>query len=119
MAQQAVISVQVLNEFANVLRRKRAMALPDVETLCTTLIDTCDVVDLSVRTHQMALTLMARYNVSVAEVGDHDLHGRTQIGVAAVSTRGDHAQHQIEAVFRFIEETRPDVVWIDSDIELL
>ena len=65
LAQQAVISVQVLNEFANVLRRKRAMALPDVETLCTTLIDTCDVVDLSVRTHQTALSLMARYNLSV------------------------------------------------------
>jgi len=31
----------------NVLRRKRAVALPDVEALCTTLIDTCDVVDLS------------------------------------------------------------------------
>ena len=41
------------------------MALPDVETLCTTLIDTCDVLDLSVRTHQTALTLMARYNLSV------------------------------------------------------
>ena len=65
LAQEAVISVQVLNEFANVLRRKRAMALPDVETLCTTLIDTCDVVDLSVRTHQTALTLMPRYNLSV------------------------------------------------------
>jgi predicted nucleic acid-binding protein len=65
LAQQAVISVQVLNEFANVLRRKRAMALPDVEALCTTLIDTCDVLDLSVRTHQTALTLMARYNLSV------------------------------------------------------
>jgi len=65
LAQQAVISVQVLNEFANVLRRKRAMALPDVEDLCTTLIDTCDVVDLSVHTHQTALTLMARYNLSV------------------------------------------------------
>ena len=67
LAQEAVISVQVLNEFANVLRRKRAMALPDVETLCTTLIDTCDVVDLSVRTHQTALTLMARYNLSVVD----------------------------------------------------
>lgn len=65
LAQKAVISVQVLNEFANVLRRKRAMALPDVEGLCRTLIDTCDVVDLSVRTHQTALTLMARYNWSV------------------------------------------------------
>jgi len=65
LAQQAVISVQVLNEFANVLRRKRAMSLPDVEILCATLIDTCDVVDVSVRTHQTALTLMARYNMSV------------------------------------------------------
>jgi predicted nucleic acid-binding protein len=65
LTQQAVISVQVLNEFANVLRRKRAMALPDVEALCTTLIDTCDVLDLSVRTHQTALTLMVRYNLSV------------------------------------------------------
>jgi len=65
LAQQAVISVQVLNEFANVLRRKRAMALPDIEALCSTLIDTCDVQDLSVRTHQTALALMARYNLSV------------------------------------------------------
>lgn len=65
LAQQAVISVQVLNEFANVLRRKRAMALPDIEALCSTLIDTCDVLDVSVRTHQTALALMARYNLSV------------------------------------------------------
>ena len=65
LVQQAVISVQVLNEFANVLRRKRAMSPPDIETLCGTLIETCDVLDLSVRTHQTALTLMARYNLSV------------------------------------------------------
>lgn len=65
LVQECVISVQVLNEFANVLRKKRAMALPDVETLCTTLIDTCEVLDLSVRTHQTALSLMARYNFSV------------------------------------------------------
>ena len=65
LAQQAVISVQVLNEFANVLRKKRAMPLPDVEALCTTLTDTCDVLDVSVRTHQTALALMARYQLSV------------------------------------------------------
>jgi len=65
LAQQAVISVQVLNEFANVLRKKRAMPVPDVEALCTTLIDTCDVLDVSVRTHQTALALMARYQLSV------------------------------------------------------
>lgn len=65
LVQQAVISVQVLNEFANVLLKKRAMSLPDIETLCSTLIDTCEVIDLSVRTHQTALALMARYNFSV------------------------------------------------------
>jgi len=65
LAQQSVISVQVLNEFANVLRRKRAMPLEDIQTLCTTLTDTCAVVDLSLRTHQTALALMARYNLSV------------------------------------------------------
>mgnify|MGYP006287320377 FL=1 len=57
--------------------------------------------------------------MAVAEVGYHELHGRTMLGFAAVSTRADHAQQQIEAVFRFIEETRPDVVWLDSDIEIM
>ena len=65
LAQQSVISVQVLNEFANVLRRKRAMPLADIQTLCTTLTDTCEVLDLSLRTHQTALALVARYNLSV------------------------------------------------------
>ena len=36
LVQQAVISVQVLNEFANVLLKKRAMPLPDIEALCST-----------------------------------------------------------------------------------
>ena len=80
LAQQAVISVQVLNEFANVLRRKRAMALPDIEALCSTLIDTCDVQDLSLRTHQTALALMARYNLSVYDAN-----------IVAAATLGDCA----------------------------
>jgi len=65
LAQHSVISVQVLNEFANVLRKKRAMPLTDIQTLCATLTDTCDVVDMSLRTHQTALALMGRYNLSV------------------------------------------------------
>lgn len=65
LAGNSVISVQVLNEFANVLRRKRAMALSDVKSLCDTLIDTCEVYDLSVRTHQTALALMEKYSLSL------------------------------------------------------
>lgn len=63
--------------------------------------------------------IRARYNVSAAEIADHDLHGRTTMGIAAISASGDHAQHQVETVFQFIETTRPDLVWISSDIELL
>lgn len=49
----------------NVLRKKRAMALADVKALCESLIDTCAVYDLSVRTHQTALALMAKYSLSL------------------------------------------------------
>lgn len=65
LAGNCVISVQVLNEFANVLRKKRALALPDIQKLSATLVDTCTVLDLTVRTHQTALALMVRYNFSV------------------------------------------------------
>jgi predicted nucleic acid-binding protein len=61
---QAVLSVQVLNEFANVLRKKRHMAVADIRSLCTTLVDVCEIYELSVRTHQLALHLMERYLLS-------------------------------------------------------
>lgn len=65
LAGESVISVQVLNEFANVLRKKRSLAVADIQALSNTLISTCEVHDLSVRTHQTALALMARYNFSL------------------------------------------------------
>jgi len=65
LANYCVISVQVLNEFANVLGKKRAMALADIQELSNTLIDLCEVVDLSVHTHQTALALMANYKLSL------------------------------------------------------
>ena len=64
LAGESVISVQVLNEFANVLYKKRAMGLADIQFLSTTLINTCEVYDLSVRTHLTALSLMTRYKLS-------------------------------------------------------
>ncbi len=63
--------------------------------------------------------IRARYNVSAAEIADQELHGRTTLGIAAISASGEMAQHHVETVFQFIENTRPDLVWITSDIELL
>ena len=41
------------------------MALADIQELSGNLIDTCKVVDLTLRTHQSALVLMAHYNFSM------------------------------------------------------
>ena len=65
LATNCAISVQVLNEFATVLLKKRKMPLADVQELSDTLVDTCTVYDLGVRTHQTALALMARYHFSL------------------------------------------------------
>jgi len=65
LAGESVISVQVLNEFANVLRKKRNMPLEDIQLLSDTLINACEVHDLSVLTHQTALALMKRYKLSL------------------------------------------------------
>lgn len=65
LAGESVISVQVLNEFANVLRKKRAMRIADIKTLSNTLIGTCEVHNLSALTHRTALELMERYKLSL------------------------------------------------------
>lgn len=63
--------------------------------------------------------LRNEFNVSTAEVDAQDLHQRGVIGIACVSGSLDYAQGQLEAAVRWIEEHRPDVMILDSDIELL
>lgn len=65
LGSDAVLSVQVLNEFANVLRKKRDMKLVDIQCLTSGLVDVCEVHELSVRTHQLALSLAERYGFSL------------------------------------------------------
>ncbi len=65
LAQDAVISVQVLNEFANVLRKKRGMSWQDIAALSSLLQSVCEVHSLSARTHQIALALTQRYALSL------------------------------------------------------
>ena len=60
----ASISIQVLNEFTNVLFKKRALPLNQIRKWCDTLLDVCEVHELSVKTHSLALQLMAKYKLS-------------------------------------------------------
>jgi len=60
----ARISIQVLTEFTNLLFKKRALPLKQIRKWCDTLLDVCEVHELSVKTHSLALQLMSKYKLS-------------------------------------------------------
>ncbi len=65
LAQDCVISVQVLNEFVNVLKAKRRMPWSDIADLSQTLQSICKVCELNQATHQLALHLVQRYSIHI------------------------------------------------------
>jgi predicted nucleic acid-binding protein len=65
LAERGTISVQVLNEFAAVATRKLKMPLPDVKEILDTVRAVCDVVPVTVATHDRALAIVERYGFSL------------------------------------------------------
>lgn len=59
------VSVQVLNETANVLRRKHGYSWEQVRSFIAALRQTCDVVPLSLATHERGLQYADRYQLNV------------------------------------------------------
>ena len=59
-----VISVQVLNELANVARRKMRLTWPDTRGFLSLLRSLLTVLPVTVETHQNGLALAERYNLS-------------------------------------------------------
>lgn len=51
---------------------------------------------------------LRKFDVAVSEVGALDKHGRTEIGIAAVSADAAHAREVIQTCERFVA-TRPEV----------
>lgn len=82
LADEAVISVQVLNEFANVLRKKRNAAVTLIQQLVGVLLETCTVSDMTVRIHVGALELVQRYGFSVYDA--NILAAAAEMGCAVV-----------------------------------
>ncbi len=62
---RAVISVQVLNEFANVARRKLRLGWPEVGLALVDIRRFCEVQPLTLETHERGIALAARYQLSV------------------------------------------------------
>ncbi len=60
-----VISVQILNEFTNVARRKLAMDWREIRDILGTLRRLCEVVPLTLDTHDRALDLAERFRFSI------------------------------------------------------
>ena len=65
LAGRIVISVQVLNEFLNVTRRKMKLAWPGVEQALTDVQRFADVRPLTLATHSQGLALAKRYQLNV------------------------------------------------------
>jgi predicted nucleic acid-binding protein len=59
------VSIQVLNECANTLRRKFAFDWPDVAEACAQIRELCDIVPLTEEAHVRGLSLAERYQLSV------------------------------------------------------
>ncbi len=60
-----VVSVQVLNEFAAIARRKYALPWSSVRTVLAAVRSACTVAPLTVTTHELGLALAERYQLNV------------------------------------------------------
>ncbi len=65
LADGGIVSVQVLNEFANVALRKVRLSWPETRDFLDTFRATLKIVPLTVETHQCGLELAERYQLSV------------------------------------------------------
>jgi predicted nucleic acid-binding protein len=65
LADGGVISVQVLNETANIARRKMGLSWPETHDLLATLRELVSVIPLSVSIHEAGLALATRHNFPI------------------------------------------------------
>jgi predicted nucleic acid-binding protein len=62
---EPVVSVQVLNELANVLRRKAAFSWSEIRGFLTIVRDLTTVVPLTTETHELGLAIAERFVLSI------------------------------------------------------
>lgn len=67
---------------------------------------------------QVVKSLTARltnqFGVAAAEVGELGSWQIAELGIACVSNEYQHAEHVLDSVVRFIEESRPDLEVLDA-----
>ena len=60
-----------------------------------------------------------RYNVSIAEVDDHDTWQLMSLGITCVSNSAPHANEVLSKVVNFIQNSKFDVEMLDYEIEII
>ena len=60
-----------------------------------------------------------KFNVSVAEVDDHDLWQLATLGISCVSNDKRHANEVLSRVVKFITDSRFEIEILDYEIEIL
>ncbi|MQG35098.1 MAG: DUF503 domain-containing protein [SAR202 cluster bacterium] len=60
-----------------------------------------------------------QFNVSVAEVEDHDLWQRLTLAICCVSNDSAHANEMVSKVVAFVEESRRDLELLDYQTEII
>jgi uncharacterized protein YlxP (DUF503 family) len=72
---------------------------------------------------QVLKSVMARvrnqFEVAIAEVEEQERWQVARLGVSCISNSKQHADEVLAHVRRYIEETRPDVILTNSEIELM
>ncbi len=72
---------------------------------------------------QIIKSLMARirqhFEVAIAEVEEHDRWQLAKLGVSCVSNSSRHSDEVLSHVRRYIEETRPDIVVTNVEVEII
>jgi len=61
----------------------------------------------------------SRFNVSLAEISDHDLWQLATLGICCVSNDKRHANEVLSKVVNFISDSRFEVEMLDYQIEIL
>ena len=60
-----------------------------------------------------------KFNVSIAEIEDHDMWQVATLGITCVSNDSRHANETLSHIMNFIEANRGDAEVLDYEIELL
>ena len=65
----------------------------------------------------LLMRLQKQFNISTAEVGDHDLWQMTTIGLACVSNHADHVYEVISAAISLIDRDFPTIEIVEKELE--